>query len=222
MDRLNGCKQAVECGEKSGLDIFRGHGDVSKGQMAGGARIAGQHAGEAEVGRRPGGGVDAHVRHHAGNDQPGNMVFLQMAEKRGVPETVGKVFPEDGFSRAGSHAFVNLNSGCAGEEKRGSGACGDVLNVKNRESFFTEGLKQVSGLFGCGQAARQLHCAAGKIVVLDVNQQQGLFHGECSSRVEGSVLRFQRFGEMNGLCLNGLTADRGRTDRQRPTTCRFP
>src|SRR5450759_1567202 len=73
-----------------------------------------------------------------------------------------------------------------GQEKACSGPVGNVLDMHQRQPLHAKGLKQFCRLQARLGAALQLHLAAGEVVVLDVDDNQGWFHWR--ARCEASIL----------------------------------
>lgn len=85
-------EQAVERGQECGLDVLRRDLLAVEGERARGARVVRQQAGEPEIGRRTGRGVDAHVRHHARDQEPGDVLLAEVASRGVSRKLFGKCF----------------------------------------------------------------------------------------------------------------------------------
>ena len=136
-----------------------------------------QHALKAEVRCCTRGGVNAHVGHHAGDHQGGGLPFPQLLQQSGLAEAVGKMFGDDKFTRLWRHVLMNGHPRGIGQEEGGPFPGGDVLHMDHRQGLFPEGAQQDGSLEACLRTARQLHGSAGKVIVLNVDQQQNVLHG---------------------------------------------
>jgi len=159
------------------VDLGRGDGLGLKDQVPGGAGVVDEGAGEAVVEGGPGGGVDAHVAHGPGDDyciHPGALQHLQQA---GVPEGVGIMFPDQGLAGERPDAVVDFHPGGTGAEEGGPRPQGQVLHGENGPPYPPAAGQQFPGLSRGLAHARQLHGAAGKIIILDIDEDESGFQG---------------------------------------------
>jgi hypothetical protein len=91
------------------------------------------------------------------------------------------------------NAVVNVGAAIAGDEEGGVGILRDVLDVDVMPAMLTEALQQGVGLLGGQERLDQFHFAAGEVVFLDVDEEQGCVHGE--SFLSGAAV----FGRSQGL-----------------------
>jgi hypothetical protein len=117
------------------------------------------------------------MRHHAGDDQMVGAQSAQMLQQRRAAEAVGEMLLQHGFSDARRHVGVDVHAIGIGQEKACAGPVGNVLDMHQRQPLHAKGLKQFCRLQARLGTALQLHLAAGEVVVLDVDDDQGWFHG---------------------------------------------
>ena len=87
----------------------------------------------------------------------------------GIPEAVGEVLFNDGFPRQRGNQRLDFHSRGAGHEEGGARPEGDMLDVIGGPAPPAELRQQGLGLEGGLVDARQLHLAAGEVIVLEVH-----------------------------------------------------
>ena len=142
-------------------------------QVFGGAGVGGNDAIEAIVAGGADRGFDAHMGHHASNEQAANLVIVQVLPQPGLAEAVGEVLLDNSFSSHRLDARVDLRAGGIGQEDLRSWMDGKMLDMDDGLPGAAEGFKEATRLPAGFQAAMQLVFPAGEIVILDVNQYQG-------------------------------------------------
>ena len=79
---------------------------------------------------------------------------------------------DDRLAGAWQAACMNLHPHCLREEKGGAGPQGQVVEVENGQPGLAAGGQQLPGLGpGLGDA-RLLHGPAGKVIILEVDQDE--------------------------------------------------
>ena len=103
--------------------------------------------------------------------------LVNASKQTGVPEGVGIMFLDEGLAGERPDALVDFHPRGIGPEEGGPRPQGQVLHVENGPPVLPAGGQQFPGL-GRGLAhARQLHGAAGKIIILDIDEDESGFHG---------------------------------------------
>jgi hypothetical protein len=97
----------------------------------------------------------------------------------------GGVYTSPGVKTPGPFLDKNIlnNRMSLGTRKRRVGP-GENLRLSSLTPCPGENLR-LSSLTPCPEAAAELHCSAGKVVVLDVDDQQCLGHGNLRNRIFG-------------------------------------
>jgi hypothetical protein len=86
------------------------------------------------------------------------------------------MFPDQGLAGEGPDALVYFHPGGIGPEERGLRSQGQVLHVENGPPGLSAGLQQFPGLGRGLDHASRLHGAAGKIIILDIDEDERGFH----------------------------------------------
>ncbi len=97
--------------------MLRGNGSLSEDKGSCRAGIPGKGAVEGQVSGSPDRGVDAHVGHHARDDQPVGIQFPQTVEERSVPEAVGEMLDENSLSVFREDTGADIRALRSGQEK---------------------------------------------------------------------------------------------------------
>ena len=92
-------------------------------------------------------------------------------EQIGLAVAVGILLVDDGFAFEVRDAVVDADTLGAGDEKGRTGFARFVLDVGMLTAMVTETLQKRARLFASFDGAFQLHFAAGKVVVLDVDNK---------------------------------------------------
>jgi hypothetical protein len=137
---------------------------------------------ESEIGGRTSGGIDTHVGHHSSDDELIDSKTPQVFEKRCFPEAVRKVLLEHDFSLEGKDGFMNFGTDRVRQEECRTGTGRDVLDVNDRSGALTKCRKQRFCLDGSGFGSDDLHGAARKVVVLNVDDQERGSHRDLNVR----------------------------------------
>ena len=83
-------------------------------QVSRGAGVPSDEVFEAEIVGCPGGGIDAHMRHHAADDEAVNPVCSELVQQGRLPETVRVVLLDNGFPFKRPDVGVEVNPGRPG------------------------------------------------------------------------------------------------------------
>ncbi len=102
--------------------------------------------------------------------------FCRCSSSGRIAEAVGEMLLEDRLVRQRPHLGMDLHAARLRQEEGGSRAERDVLDVHQRQPVRAEVLQQAAGLPDGGRAALQRISAAGEVVVLQVDQEQGGVH----------------------------------------------
>ena len=94
--------------------------------------IVSHQAFEAQVGRRAGRCVDAHVAHRAADRQAVRSDSSQLLQEPRFAEAVREMFHHDRLARSRGDRFVNGGTRRPGHEERRRGVFPRVLDVKRR------------------------------------------------------------------------------------------
>src|SRR3954447_20164654 len=116
--------------------------------------------------------VDAHVRHHAGNHElPDAGVFQRLLE-RGAAKAVGKVLLD--YPLAGSRAdrVMDLGAFRPRHEEGRSGPRRQTAPGNYGRAYLPRAPKRLRSVRGSGVGAFELHAAAGKVIVLDIDDEE--------------------------------------------------
>lgn len=147
-----------------------------------------------------GGMGDAVLGHHAAEQQFAHAQAGQRRRQRGLVKGVGKAFPDNGgVRRGGQDARMDRDTDAALVEEGGGAfaGIGDVLDQDDRQALglhpVNGGLDPLQRLFGLPEWEK----AIGKVVVLDVDDDQGALWG----RVHGNLLGVGVAGLFAWLCL---------------------
>src|SRR5687768_12882252 len=90
--------KAVEGGEKGGVHLPRGNRFAAEALRARGAGISEEGDLVAQIGRLTHARIDAHVRHHARDDEVFDAVALERGFELRLAKAVWKVLLDDGFA----------------------------------------------------------------------------------------------------------------------------
>jgi hypothetical protein len=127
------------------------------------------------------------MAHGSRDHQIIHILFPQRLQKKGFPKTVGEMLLKNLFACQRLQGAADLSSLSAGAQERGSGVDGDMLDMGDGTTAFSEVIKEAQGFLRGLQNACELHLAAGEVVVLKVDEQQTGFH---STPPFASVLAF--------------------------------
>ena len=103
--------------QERAVDILCRDGLAIENERPRSARVARHPAGKAEIEGRPHRGIDAHVGHHAADDQLLDARFLERQEEPRVPEAVGEVLDDDRLPRLRRDQPVDLRAGRIRQEE---------------------------------------------------------------------------------------------------------
>ena len=106
-----------ERGEKRLVNMLGGNDRIAIFQIARGAGIFGDDDLKAEVRRGTRSGIDAHVSHHAGDDDAFNIPALQQLEQICSAERIGIMFDDQRLAFEVRHGIVNVGAIGAGIKK---------------------------------------------------------------------------------------------------------
>ena len=156
--------------------MLRGNGSLSEGKGSCRAGIPGKDAVEGQISGSPDRGVDAHVGHHARDDQPVGIQFPQTVEERSVPEAVGEMLDENSLSVFREDTGADIRALRSGQEKSRSRPGRNMADMNHRELPASEGGKEFGSFPARRFAPMEFHGPSGEIVVLDVNKQKDRVH----------------------------------------------
>jgi hypothetical protein len=107
-----------------------------------------------------------------------HILFPQSLQEKCLPKAVWKMLLKNFFTGQRFQGAVDLASLGSGEEEGGSRVDGDMLDMEDGKIVFSEVVEKASGFLGCLQDPRELHLAAGEVVVLKIHEQQSCCHRE--------------------------------------------
>jgi hypothetical protein len=108
--------------------------------------------------------------HSAHNDFPDRCI-AQFGEQRGFKKTIGSMFDNYIFIFNGCNFRMYLSTPGAWEKKSRTGSYGMMLNMKNRQMFLPEILKNKPGVHHGFRAVYKGIGTSCEIVVLKINKE---------------------------------------------------
>src|SRR5574341_1625665 len=170
--------ETVERGEESGVHLPRGNRFAAVALRARRARIAEQRHLVAEIGGLAHRRVDAHVRHHPGDDQVLDSGILQVLFQGGTAEAIREILLDHELAGLRLDRGMDLRALRARQEKSRSRAHREMAHVNHWLVLLAEARDDDGGFLAGCRGTFQLHRAAGEVVVLDVDdEQRGVGHG---------------------------------------------
>jgi hypothetical protein len=166
----------LQRGEERLLDVIRRDGCISKLEIARGTGILGHDDLEAKVGGSPGGGIHAHVGHHAAYDDALGLPALQKLEQVGVQEGVRLMLVDNRLAFEMGDPIVDVRAAVTGNKECRVRLPGDVLDVDMMPAMLAEALQEHVGLLGGLHWVYKWILSPGEIILLDIDHDQSGFH----------------------------------------------
>jgi len=161
--------QRCEIGD---LDRIRFHHGAAKRERTSRARVMRESARKAQVDGCSNSRVDAHVGHHACDDEFLDIGGVQIVQECRLTKGAGVVLDDHRFPMQRRDDLVNLGTARCRQEECRARPRRQMLNVKDWQASISKGRDERCSVSGCQLGADELHRAPWKVVVLNVDDEE--------------------------------------------------